>query len=480
MDQAQQTPSHTNKHLPLSGWIRFLAFLAAGLLAFYFLVVPVWTSEPWKMDGGREFETPPGISSGQWMEQTFALHDGTLSSFSFIPLFMPFDHPQGSVVVSLRQGERELFSQKYDLADIGTGAPLPVTFPLPLRISGNKPLMVRMTNLAPDEMYVAMGYRSTGEGTVRYSGGEGMQMPGSLVVSFSGEMLHSFIPIAAGLAAVWLFALAFAVYQNARRAKGSLFWTAASELKKFRFLMKQLVLRDFNTKYRQSMLGVVWSFLNPLLTMVVQYIVFSTIFRADVRNYPVYLLTGIVLMNYFTEAVSLGMDSILSNARLITKVYIPKYIFPISKVLFSFLNLLISLIPLFIMVLITGESLRFSLLLMPLVLGMLFLFCLGMSFMMASANVFFRDTRFLWGVVSMLWLYLTPIFYPVTIIPETYRWVFHMNPMFQFITFMRIIIMDGVSPGINTYLGCFLSAVISMGIGLFVFRKSQNQFILHL
>lgn len=480
MDQAQQTPSHTNKHLPFLGWVRFLAFLAAGLVAFYFLVVPIWTSAPWKMDGGRGFETPPGIPAGQWMEQTFALHDGTLSSFSFIPLFMPFDHPQGSVVVSLRQGERELFSQQFDLAIIATGAPLLVALPSPLPTSENEGLTVRLTNQASDEMYVAMGYRSTGEGTIHYAGDGEQPLNGSLTVSFFGEKRYSHVPIAATLAAVWLLALVFAVYQHTRREKGTFFWTAASELEKFRFLMKQLVMRDFNTKYRQSMLGVVWSFLNPLLTMVVQYIVFSTIFRADVQNYPVYLLTGIVLMNFFNESISLGMDSILTNARLITKVYIPKYIFPISKVLFSLLNLLISLIPLFIMVVITGESLSFSLLLMPLVLGMLFLFCLGMSFMMASANVFFRDTRFLWGVVSMLWLYLTPIFYPVTIIPETYRWVFHMNPMFQFITFMRIIIMDGVSPGINTYLGCFLSALISMGIGLFVFRKSQNQFILHL
>ena len=115
---------------------------------------------------------------------------------------------------------------------------------------------------------------------------------------------------------------------------------------RYRFLIQQLVSRDFKTKYKRSVLGIVWSFLNPLLTMLVQYVVFSTIFKSDIPNFPVYLLTGIVLFNFFSEACSMGITSILGNASLITKVYVPKYIYPVTRVLSSGINMLFSLVPL--------------------------------------------------------------------------------------------------------------------------------------
>ena len=480
MDQGQQATSQSSGKRSFRGWVRFLAILAAVLVVFYFLVAPVWTQYPWAVGGETDFEQLPAISPGQWVEQMIPMAGDTLNGFSFIPLFMPFDNPQGAIQVSIIQADQEVFTQGYYLNAIPTGSPLDILLPAPIQVADGETLRLRVTNHAPEEMYISLGFQPDADGEIIYAGAADHPVAGRLVASFAGEGCTSPLPIMVGLGVLWLLGLGFAIYQHARKAKGTLFWTAVSELKKYRFLIKQLVSRDFNTKYRQSVLGVVWSFLNPLLTMMVQYIVFSTIFKSEIYNYPVYLLCGIVLMNFFTESVALGMDSILTNARLITKVYIPKYIFPISKVLFSSLNMLISLIPLFIVVLITGAKLSFSLLLMPLALSLLLMFCLGMGFFMASANVFFRDTKFLWGVVSMLWLYLTPIFYPVTIIPEAYRWVFHMNPMFQFITFMRIIILDGISPGINTYIGCFLSAFIPLGLGLLVFKKSQNQFILHL
>ena len=169
----------------------------------------------------------------------------------------------------------------------------------------------------------------------------------------------------------------------------------AAAFQRYKFLIKQLVLRDFKTKYKRSVLGILWSFLNPLLTMTVQYIVFSTIFRSDIPNFALYLLTGIVCFNFFSEASSMALMSIVGNAPLITKVYVPKYIYPLSRVLSSSINLLFSLIPLLAVMLITGAPLRPALLLLPFGLICLFLFSLGIGLLLSTAMVFFRDTQFL-------------------------------------------------------------------------------------
>jgi len=249
---------------------------------------------------------------------------------------------------------------------------------------------------------------------------------------------------------------------------------------RYRFLLEQLVSRDFKTKYKRSVLGMAWSFLNPLLTMCVQYVVFSTLFRSDTPNYPVYLLSGIVLFSFFTEAVSMGMSSITGNASLINKVYVPKYIYPVSKVLSSLVNLGLSLIPLLLVMLFTGTPFRISLLLLVYDLLCLLMFVTGMVLLLSTSMVFFRDTQFLWGVVSMIWMYMTPIFYPESIIPVRFLTLYHMNPMYQYITFARICIIDGASPAPMAYLWCLASAAVVLVLGITVFRRNQDKFVLYL
>ena len=214
--------------------------------------------------------------------------------------------------------------------------------------------------------------------------------------------------------------------------------------------------------------------------MSIQYVVFSTIFKNTIPNFPVYLMTGIVLFNYFSEATSLGLDSIVTSSALITKVYMPKYIYPLSRVTSSLVNLVISFVPLLLMMVVTGVPLTKSLLLTPLVVLYLFLFALGMAMILATMNVFFRDTRFLWGVVVLMWTYLTPIFYPETIIPAQLITLYHMNPMYQFIYFMRCITLGGVSPTPVTYLYCSLCSVVPLLVGLWVFKKNQDRFVFYL
>lgn len=276
-----------------------------------------------------------------------------------------------------------------------------------------------------------------------------------------------------GIYAVWT------IWQQSRNHK-TLLLRLLTVIQQYSFLIRQLVARDFKRKYKKSVLGVLWSFLNPLLTMLVQYLVFSTIFKSSIENFIVYLLSGIVLSNFFGESVSLGLTSIVDHAHLINKVYMPKIIYPLSRVLFSVVNLLISMIPMFLMVAVTGVPMTKAMFLIPIGLICLWVFCLGMSLLLSTAMVFFRDTMFLWNVISTLWMYFTPVFYPVDIIPESWLAIYQLNPMYQYITFLRIILLEGKSPDLELYGGCMLCAGIMFCIGFVIFQKNQDKFVLYL
>lgn len=279
--------------------------------------------------------------------------------------------------------------------------------------------------------------------------------------------------------------LVFALYavqglRKTRQGKTNFLMSLLTVYTRYSFLIKQLISRDFKTKYKRSALGMAWSILNPLLTMSIQYFVFSTLFKSDIPNYPVYLLTGIVFFNFFHEALTLGMTSITANATLIKKVYMPKYIYPVSRILSSLVNFALALIPLLLVMLMTGTPFRPSILLLSFDILCFLAFIMGMTLLLASAMTFFQDTQFLWNIVSMMWQYLTPVFYPETIIPQNILPFYRLNPLYQFITFARTCIIDGVSPAPGAYLGCLASALLFLLLGIAVFRRYQNKFVLYL
>lgn len=249
---------------------------------------------------------------------------------------------------------------------------------------------------------------------------------------------------------------------------------------KYRFLLSQLVSRDFKTRYKRSVLGVLWSMLNPLLTMCVQYIVFANLFRWDVDNYAVYLLIGTVTFNFFSEATQGALQSVTGSASLITKVYIPTYVFPISKVLSSCINWFFSSLALYCIILIQGVPLNVYHLLLPLAYLSLILFSCGIGMILASLMVYFRDIQFLYGVLITLWMYLTPLFYPVSIIPEQWLFVYEKNPMYQYVNFFRTVMLNGAIPSIEQFGYCIGYAVLAMVVGFFTFRKLKRNFILHI
>lgn len=316
--------------------------------------------------------------------------------------------------------------------------------------------------------------------------GSNENVPVSLCMSIYGTDHHIFGQyywyFYAGGALLLAAFLSLLLFKKKKQKKSVVLALAAS-LNKYRFLIKQLVMRDFKTKYKRSVLGMFWSFLNPLLTMSIQYIIFSTLFRSDIENFVVYLLTGIVCFNFFSEATNMCLMSIIGNASLINKVYVPKYIYPFSRTLSSGINLLLALIPLLLMLVITQKAIPITILLLPFVLLMLFFLSYGIGLILATLMVFFRDTQFLWSICVMLLNYLSPIFYPESIIPANFLPIYRMNPLYQVISFTRKILMigDGIcAPSPQDYVTCILACVIPFFLGLWIFKKNENKFVLNI
>lgn len=257
-----------------------------------------------------------------------------------------------------------------------------------------------------------------------------------------------------------------------------------NNVKRYSFLTKQLVIRDFKIKYKRSVLGILWSLLYPLLTMAVMAVVFSQMFKFNVEgvNYLVYLLTGLVMFNYFSEASMGAMSSVVANFQLINKVYIPKYIFPISKVLFVGINFLLTLIPLLLMILVTGSGdtkcvINIYYLLLPYAFLCLFMFTLGLGFILSTVSIFFRDMFYIYGILITLWTYLTPLFYDLSMIPQNIRGFFELNPLYIYIDFARTIILHAQMPSMMSFIMCAVTSIIILVIGMVVFKKNQDKFI---
>ncbi len=248
---------------------------------------------------------------------------------------------------------------------------------------------------------------------------------------------------------------------------------------KYRFLLYNLISRDIKVKYRRSVLGILWSVLNPLLMMLVMTAVFSNVFRFDIENFPVYYLTGSVMYAFFNEATNSSMYSVISSSSLIKKVYIPKYIFPLEKVMFSFVNMLFSLIAVIFIFLVTGTPIPITILLTPIPLIYIFVFALGFSMLLAALCVYLRDVLHLFSVLLTAWMYFTPIFYPVETLGDL-AVLLNFNPLYHYITYFRNVAMYGVVPGISANLICIGFSIASLIIGILVFKKLQKNFVLYL
>jgi len=248
-------------------------------------------------------------------------------------------------------------------------------------------------------------------------------------------------------------------------------------LSKYSMLLGELVKRDIKIKYKGSALGILWSVINPLLMMLVMSFVFGMVFRFDIDHYIVYLLTGQVFFSFMNEATTLSMNAILWNGSLLRKIYVPKYIFPISKVLSTLVNLGFNLISVFVIMAIDGVVFSWALLMIPVAVGFLFIFTLGLGLLLSTIVVFFRDMQHIYGVFTLAWTYLTPIFYPIDRLAENYQFFFKLNPMYQLINYFRIIVLEQRVPGWEINLVCLVIALGMLFIGVSVFRAKQYKFL---
>ena len=255
---------------------------------------------------------------------------------------------------------------------------------------------------------------------------------------------------------------------------------SSTSYKESSYLLFNLVSKDFKLKYRRSVLGVLWSVLNPLLTMIVLSAVFSQLFRFDIQYYPLYFILGQTLFGLMADGTGGAMGSIMDSAPLIKKIKIDKMIFPVEKVLFSLVNYAFSLIAVALVMVFFQVPPSWNILFLPLIVLYTTIFSLGLSLLLSALATFFHDILHLWSVLVTLWTYCTPIFYPVSILPDWLYSIIRFNPMFHYVTYIRDIMIYNTTPDLRENLICLAMAVITLAVGFLVFKKLQRKFILYI
>lgn len=247
------------------------------------------------------------------------------------------------------------------------------------------------------------------------------------------------------------------------------------QLYRYRDLIRTLVARDLKVRYRRSTIGFVWTMLQPLLTMLVLTMVFSALFRFDLPNYPVYALAGIMFWNFFSQSITASMNSLRGNAQLFTKVPVPKEIFPLATVIAGIINLLFALVPLFGLLVVTGHPIRPAILFLPVAILLAALFTLGAGLLLSPLAVFFHDTIEMIAVLLTLVMYLTPLFYPMDIIPGSFRWVVRFNPLRSVLEVFRDPIYHGKIPPPSHLSVALVITALALVVGAVAFRKSSDR-----
>ena len=226
-------------------------------------------------------------------------------------------------------------------------------------------------------------------------------------------------------------------------------------------------------------MGYVWSILNPLMIMIIMVAVFSNMFRFDIENYPVYLIIGQTIFNFVSESTNQAMWSITGNASLLKKTYVPKY--TLSKVTSACVNTIFSLGAMLIVFVVCKVKLNVYMLFIPVIILQLYVFCIGMGMFLSQGNVFFRDIQYIYSAFVTAWMYVTPIFYPLSQLPDELAWgIRTFNPLYLYITQFRQIVLNQVMPDMTLIInGCLVSTAVLL-IGTLCFMKNQDRFILYI
>lgn len=247
----------------------------------------------------------------------------------------------------------------------------------------------------------------------------------------------------------------------------------------FPFLI-EIIKRDFKKKYYKSILGVAWTVLSPLLMMIVITIVFSSLFSKSIAHYPSYWLSGNLLFSFIIGGSDAVMNSMAANSSLIKKKRMPKYLFCISTLTQHFISTLFALIPYIVVSLIIGVRLNFYSFLIPLPLILAYIFALGLGMFLCAYGTFFKDLHYLYRVLRRLFMYLTPIFYPISIIPSQFRFLWDLNPLCVYITMFRDLTLNGTMPSEKSIIIGTVYAVLTLALGIVTFKEKEERFFLYL
>ena len=249
------------------------------------------------------------------------------------------------------------------------------------------------------------------------------------------------------------------------------------ELYAYREMIFSLVRKDLRTRYKGSVLGFLWTFVNPLLQLVVYTLVFSTIMRVNVDKFYIYLFVALVPWIFFTSSIQGGATSILSGADLIKKIYFPRLVLPIAVTSAAFMNMVFSMLIVFIALIISGIGLSWHIVYLPVIMVLEYFFALGMAFIFSALNVYFRDLEHILGIVTMAWVYGTPIVYTIDMVPEQYLGFFYLNPMTHMIDAYRDILYYHQVPDFSTLSSIVAFSIIFIVIGYVLFQKLQRHFV---
>ena len=253
-----------------------------------------------------------------------------------------------------------------------------------------------------------------------------------------------------------------------------------ADLFRYRELLRNLVSREIKVRYKRSTLGLLWTMLNPLLMMVVFTVVFSTIFRFAVDNYNVYFLSAYLLWSFISQTTTFSMSTLRSNGPLLKRIYMPRSIFVIATVISGLINLVLALVPLGLVMIVSGAPIEPSVLFLPVPILLATMFTLGLSLVLSALAIFFNDVMHVYGVLLTAWMYVTPIIYPIEIVPAEYRWLVKLNPLYYLVEAFRAPIYNGVLPSITTLLISGAFAVAALLIGWWVFSRSADRFVQYL
>jgi ABC-2 type transport system permease protein len=249
------------------------------------------------------------------------------------------------------------------------------------------------------------------------------------------------------------------------------------QLSKHQFLFEELVKRDFKKKYKRTILGMVWSVLSPLLTLLVMGLVFAQFFGRNTPHYVIYLFSGNLIFSYFNESSTQGMESLMGNAAIFTKVNIPKYLFLFSKNIQTFINFLLTLSIFFVFCLADNIifTWKFILLLYP--ICCLVLFNIGVGLVLSALFVFFRDIQYLWSVFTQLLMYMSAIFYTIDNYDPFVQNLFLLNPIYLFIRYFRKIVIEATIPTVWFHLLMAADVIIVLGLGCWIYKKYNTKFL---